>query len=544
MALCLKPVNPASFPPGLIAIPEGGSRVYLGRDSGNDAQVNVEAVSSRHARLQLNGEGALELHDCDSSNGTFVNGERILSRKLSEGDVVRLATAEFSVVESNGSVIPGAAPTTGVPLPSKPAVTPMGQTARHPTIAGPKGPTEGELAARAEIAALKETIAELETSEAGLKESAEALNVELRSVKRDLAESVEREARTRDQLRTTRDELMQKERDIAALTYEVSQRDGSLARLQASAEETGDELAQLKVAHSDATSSLEQKSSALMVALQRADSAESSRAALFARTGAFLERLQRDWKEWTGGIQFGGDESGDEVDAVFAKGERLADAIRSQLDLIEPIWHEFGDGVQKELQRRCGNLEDERSDLERRKNEQLSLYEQSTEDLKEIRAKVDNEVRRAQSLSRKGTEIAIPERFESMVIANDREQEIFRLLIERVDQLDELVESYAKSKKYRDIYLELTAFQDNLAMILSENGVTPFLVDKGTMLTPKLRKEVQILVKKGWGTKEFMEQPFRPGEVTKVIRHGYRIAEGDHFEILRKVEVLIREVGA
>jgi hypothetical protein len=63
------------------------------------------------------------------------------------------------------------------------------------------------------------------------------------------------------------------------------------------------------------------------------------------------------------------------------------------------------------------------------------------------------------------------------------------------------------------------------------------------MLTPKLRKEVQILVKKGWGTKEFMEQPFRRGEVKEVVRHGYRVAEGEHFEILRKVEVLVREVG-
>lgn len=529
MALCLKPVNPASFPLGVIEIPEGGRAVYLGRDSGNDAQVDVEAVSSRHARLLVNSEGVLEVHDCDSSNGTFVNGEQIQEHALVEGDVIRLASAEFTVVSLNGSAEPVVPGTTGIPLPAPPEGGSMGQTAPQPTVAAPSGPTEEELAARAEISALKA--------------SAAALDGELRSLKRDLAEAVDREGRTRDQLSATREELMQKERDIAALTYEVSQRDGSLTRLQETADRTADELAQLKVAHSAASNSLEQKSSALMVALQRADSAESSRAALFARTGAFLKRLQSDWKEWTGENQFEADDSGDEVDAVFAKSEKVADAIRSELDLIEPIWLKYGDGVQTELQRRCSNLEDERVDLERRRDEQLVLHEKSTEDLKEIRAMVDNEVRRAQSLSRKGTEVAIPERFESMVIANDREQEIFRLLIERVDELDGLVESYAKSKKYRDIYLELTAFQDKLASVLSENGVTPFLVDKGTMLTPKLRKEVQILVKKGWGTKEFMEQPFRPGEVKKVVRHGYRIAEGDHFQILRKVEVLIREVG-
>lgn len=524
MALCLKPLNPVSFPRGVIEIPEGGGGVYLGRDSSNDAQVNVEAVSSRHAQLLVSADGGLEIHDCESSNGTFVNGERISKSQLVEGDEVRLASVKFTVLEFTGHAVPSAPVVPGIPLPTGP----VSGMATQPVMAAPSGPSQEELAVRAEISALNA--------------SAKSLNDELHSTKRDLAEASDREARAREQLSETREDLMQKEGDIAALTYEVSQRDGTAARLQASVDQLGSELDQLKVAHSETSNTLEQKSSALMVTLQRADSAESSRSALFTRTGAFLDRLQSDWKKWIGEDEFVGDDSPDEENAVFAKSERVADAIRSELDSIEPIWHEFGDGVQKELERRCSDLEEERLDLERRRNEQLNLYEQSTADLKEIRANVDNEVRRAQSLSRKGTEVAIPERFESMVIANDREQEIFRLLIERVDELDGLVESYSKSKKYKEIYLELTAFQDNLATVLSENGVTPFFVDAGTMLTPKLRKEVQILVKKGWGTKEFMEQPFRPGEVKKVVRHGYRIEEGDQYKILRKVEVLIRDI--
>ncbi|MDA7922385.1 FHA domain-containing protein [Verrucomicrobiales bacterium] len=529
MALCLKPVNPVSFPLGVIQIPEGGKGVFLGWDSGHGAQVDVDAVSSRHAQLVFNSEGGLELNDCESSNGTFVNNVRIRKHELVEGDVVMLASAAFNVVEFDRQEVSDSSSTKSIPLPSSSETGRPEPTAPQPFVSAPAGPSEAEVAARAEISALKA--------------SAEVINAELRATKRDLAEATDRESRTRSQLDSTRQELLQKERDIAALTYEVSQRDGNLDHLQASADQMGDELAQLKIAHSETSNALELKSSALMVAMQRADSADSSRAALFAQTNAFLERLEDDWKAWIGTRPIEADESGDEVDVVFARTEKVAEAIRSELDLIEPIWHEYGDGVQNELQRRCSNLEDERLDLERRKNEQLSLHQQSTEDLEEIRAKVDNEVRRAQSLSRKGTEVAIPERFESMVIANDREQEIFRLLIERIDELDGLVESYSKSKKYRDIYLDLTAFQDNLSIVLSENGVTPFFVEKGTMLTPKLRKEVQILVKKGWGTKEFMEQPFRRGEVKEVVRHGYRVAEGEHFEILRKVEVLVREVG-
>ena len=49
-----------------------------------------------------------------------------------------------------------------------------------------------------------------------------------------------------------------------------------------------------------------------------------------------------------------------------------------------------------------------------------------------------------------------------------------------------------------------------------------------------------MLSRKGWGTKQYSEHPFQPGQVTKVIRPGYRVGEGDASVILRKVEVLIR----
>jgi hypothetical protein len=61
------------------------------------------------------------------------------------------------------------------------------------------------------------------------------------------------------------------------------------------------------------------------------------------------------------------------------------------------------------------------------------------------------------------------------------------------------------------------------------------------MLTLKQRCKVQIIGKKGWGTRDFMERPFQPGEVTKAVRPGYRVGEeGEKAMILRKVEVLIR----
>ena len=90
--------------------------------------------------------------------------------------------------------------------------------------------------------------------------------------------------------------------------------------------------------------------------------------------------------------------------------------------------------------------------------------------------------------------------------------------------------------------IELDDFRSRLAVIIESSGVQLFEVPVRTILTLKHRKEVQILSRKGWGTRQFTEYPFQPGEVIKVIRPGYRVGEGEYAVILRKVEVLIRGV--
>ena len=100
---------------------------------------------------------------------------------------------------------------------------------------------------------------------------------------------------------------------------------------------------------------------------------------------------------------------------------------------------------------------------------------------------------------------------------------------------------YRRSKKLQEVVYELEEFSKRLVGILEANGVTEFTLEPGTELTLKHRKEVQILEKKGWGTREYGEQPFHPGVVKKVIRSGYRAGQGEGSVLLRKVEVLIRE---
>ncbi len=62
----------------------------MGRDPGNQLSIEGAGVSRQHAQLSLSGE-ALVVEDLGSSNGTYVNGERLTAaRRLAPGDRVTL----------------------------------------------------------------------------------------------------------------------------------------------------------------------------------------------------------------------------------------------------------------------------------------------------------------------------------------------------------------------------------------------------------------------------------------------------------------------
>ncbi len=62
-------------------------------------------LSRRHARLAHGAAGALTIEDLGSSNGTFVNGERVEGvRVLRLGDVVRMGTTELAVTDERGRI--------------------------------------------------------------------------------------------------------------------------------------------------------------------------------------------------------------------------------------------------------------------------------------------------------------------------------------------------------------------------------------------------------------------------------------------------------
>jgi predicted component of type VI protein secretion system len=66
------------------------SEIHLGRDVANEVFVNDAEVSRRHARLTVQA-GNFMLEDLGSTNGTFVNSQRLTGpRMLRPGDVIQL----------------------------------------------------------------------------------------------------------------------------------------------------------------------------------------------------------------------------------------------------------------------------------------------------------------------------------------------------------------------------------------------------------------------------------------------------------------------
>ena len=86
-----------TFPTGNVDIPAGTS-VLLGRDPAESlvaaAFAQFDNVSRRHATVQVDDLGHASIKDENSTNGTFVNDDRVLPGaevRLVDGDRVRLA---------------------------------------------------------------------------------------------------------------------------------------------------------------------------------------------------------------------------------------------------------------------------------------------------------------------------------------------------------------------------------------------------------------------------------------------------------------------
>jgi len=81
------------IPGAMLRLPHGGNR--LGRSIDNGVQLPDPGVSRRHATAVTDATGEVWLTDLDSTNGTFVNGERLPAHapcRLDDGDRIRFGS--------------------------------------------------------------------------------------------------------------------------------------------------------------------------------------------------------------------------------------------------------------------------------------------------------------------------------------------------------------------------------------------------------------------------------------------------------------------
>lgn len=75
----------------------GRGRFSLGRNPDNQFVLAGEKVSKRHCEFALEGE-RLFVKDLGSSNGLFVNGDRVLEAYLKRGDHIQIGEYILEVV--------------------------------------------------------------------------------------------------------------------------------------------------------------------------------------------------------------------------------------------------------------------------------------------------------------------------------------------------------------------------------------------------------------------------------------------------------------
>jgi pSer/pThr/pTyr-binding forkhead associated (FHA) protein len=75
--------------------------IIIGRSSDLDMVLVEDMVSRKHAKIST-AAGQIVIHDLGSTNGTFVNGEKIKKIRLKEGDRILIGTSILKLVARDG----------------------------------------------------------------------------------------------------------------------------------------------------------------------------------------------------------------------------------------------------------------------------------------------------------------------------------------------------------------------------------------------------------------------------------------------------------
>ena len=110
-------------------------RTTVGRVEDNTFQIADGSVSSHHAEILLQGSDIV-IRDLNSTNGTFINGEKITETVLKPGQTLRLGQVELKIDDGKPVTAPPPSPAASAPAPA-------GAPSQAPLPGAPKKQTEG-----------------------------------------------------------------------------------------------------------------------------------------------------------------------------------------------------------------------------------------------------------------------------------------------------------------------------------------------------------------------------------------------------------------
>jgi len=89
-----------STTPSEILLEEGSTSI--GRGQNNDIVLDDKSISKRHALITMqllkNGDHKVQIADLHSTNGTFVNGEKITYHTLADSDQLSIGTVQCAYI--------------------------------------------------------------------------------------------------------------------------------------------------------------------------------------------------------------------------------------------------------------------------------------------------------------------------------------------------------------------------------------------------------------------------------------------------------------
>ena len=100
-------------------------KTTVGRVEDNTFQIAEPSVSSHHCEIMLRGNDVV-VHDLNSTNGTYINGEKVTESVIKPGQVLRLGQIEMRYETESSGAAPALPPAS--PAPASPAKKPLDQT--------------------------------------------------------------------------------------------------------------------------------------------------------------------------------------------------------------------------------------------------------------------------------------------------------------------------------------------------------------------------------------------------------------------------------